>query len=63
MNIFKRYFTNTRTFRCEKCNISWSLTFWQWFFTLFHNHISGHAYVKCPFCGERHWRQCVKVVK
>lgn len=63
MNIFKKYFTNTRTFKCEKCNISWSLTFWQWFLTLFHNHISGYAYVKCPFCGERHWRQCEKVVK
>ena len=63
MNPLNKYFINTRTFRCEKCNISWSLTFWQWLFTLFHNHISGHAYVKCPFCGVRHWRKCIKVVK
>ena len=63
MNFLKKYYKNTTTFHCQECNSNFTIGFWQWFFTLFHNHISGHAYVKCPFCGKHHWRQCVKVME
>ena len=63
MNFLKKYYTNTRTFHCQHCNINFTVGFWRWFFTLFHNDITRHRYVKCPFCGERHWRQAIKVVK
>ena len=63
MNFLKKYYINTRTFHCQDCNVNFSLNFWQWIGTFFHNHITRHAYVKCPFCGGKHWRQAIKVVK
>lgn len=59
--MLKRYYENTRHFECIKCKQEFTLGFWQWILTMFHNHITRHAYVKCPHCGEYHWRQAKKV--
>ena len=63
MNRFKKYYENTRHFQCPECGTHFSLSFWQWFGTLFHNHITRHAYVKCPYCKARHWLQAIKKEK
>ena len=62
MNRFKKYFLNTSVFNCPECCHWFKLSFWKWFFTLFHNHITRHAYVKCPHCGVKHWLQAEKMV-
>ena len=59
--MFKRYYENTSYFQCVECGCEFTLTFWQWFFTLFHNDITRHRYVKCPQCGARHWLLARKV--
>ena len=59
--MFKNYYENTRTFKCAECKHIWTHNFWQWLFTLVHNDITRHRYVKCPRCGARHWLQAKKV--
>ena len=61
MNIFKKYYYNTSTFRCTECKYIWTMTPWQWLCTLVHNDITRHRYVKCPRCNARHWLQAEKV--
>ena len=61
MNIFKKYYRNTSTFRCTECKHVWTHNFWQWLLTLVHNDITRHRYVKCPRCGAVHWLQAEKV--
>lgn len=62
MNFLKKYYKNTTTFRCMHCDSSFHIGFWQWIWTMKFD-ITRHRYVKCPYCGERHWRQCIKVVE
>ena len=62
MFFLKKYYKNTTLFRCEKCGRYFAIGFWQWLNTMKFD-ITRHRYVKCPFCGERHWRQAIKVVE
>lgn len=59
--MFKKYYENTRHFKCVECGTHFKLSFWQWIGTLFHNHITRHAYVKCPYCKTRHWLKSIKI--
>lgn len=60
--MLKRYYLNTRTFRCAECKYIFALSFWQWLFTMMKGDFVRHRYVKCPRCGARHWLQAEKVV-
>jgi DNA-directed RNA polymerase subunit RPC12/RpoP len=62
MNIFKKYYKNITTYQCTECKHIWTQSFWQWLFTLVHNDITRHRYVKCPRCGTHHWLQAEKLV-
>ncbi len=55
--MFKKYYENTSVFQCPECKYIWQQNIWQWIFTLFHNDITRHRYVKCPHCGVRRWLQ------
>ena len=59
--MFKKYFDNRRIFNCPECGRYFELNFWQWFFTLIHNDISRHRYIKCPYCKIGHWLEAKKV--
>ena len=61
--MFRKYFINRSIFKCPECGRYFEQTFWQWFFSLVHNDITRHRYVKCPYCKVRHWLQAAKVVK
>lgn len=58
--MFKKYYGNTCHFQCTECGTYFSLSFWQWLGTLFHNHIAQHAYVRCPYCKARHWLKAIR---
>ena len=60
MNFLKKYYENTRHFKCPDCGTYFSLSFWKWVGTFFHNHITRHAYVRCPYCKARHWLKAIK---
>lgn len=62
MNFMKKYYKNTTSFHCMHCNSNFHIGFWQWIWTMKFD-ITRHRYVKCPYCGERHWRQAIKVVE
>jgi DNA-directed RNA polymerase subunit RPC12/RpoP len=59
--MLKKYYYNTRTYRCAECKYVWTQNFLQWFFTIVHFDITRHRYVKCPRCGAKHWLQAEKV--
>ena len=59
--MLKRYYENTRHFECIKCKQEFTINFWQWLFVTMKFDITRHRYVKCPYCGEYHWRQAKKV--
>lgn len=60
--MFHKYYENTSTFQCAECKHIWKMNPLRWFFTLVHNDITRHRYVKCPRCGAYHWLKAEKVV-
>ena len=60
--MFRKYYQNTIHYHCQKCDKDFDLNFWQWFVTTMKFDITRHRYVKCPYCGEYHWRQAKKVM-
>ena len=59
--MLKKYFYNTSTFKCTECKYIFTLTFWQWLFTIMKVDFVRCRYIKCPRCGARHWLQAKKV--
>ena len=63
MKFLKKYCCNTATFQCVHCKHIWTLSWVKWLFTLVHNDITRHRYVKCPRCGAKHWLKAKEMVK
>ena len=59
--MFKKYYENTRHFKCVECGHDFTHSFWRWLFVGMKFDITRHRYVKCPRCGVRHWLQAKKV--
>ena len=59
--MFKNYFENTRHFQCTECKHFFTLSFWQWLFTIMKVDFVRYRYVQCPRCGTYHWLQAKKV--
>lgn len=55
--MFKKYFDNSRIFKCPECGRYFELNFWQW---LNAQHLPKHRRVKCPYCKQIHWLQAEK---
>jgi len=60
--MFRKYFENTRHYTCRDCGKDFTHNFLQWFWTILHNDISRHRYVKCPHCKHRHWLQAKRIM-
>ena len=58
--MFENYFENTRHFTCAECGHDFTLTFWQWLWTMKFD-FARYRYVRCPECGIRHWLKAKKV--
>lgn len=62
MNRFKKYYENTRHFQCPECGTHFSLSFWQWLWTMKFDFVRCR-YVRCPYCKVRHWLTAERKVK
>ena len=57
--MFKRYYENTRHFKCPDCGMYFTQSLWKWTWGMKIDFVR-YRYVRCPYCKTYNWLKAIK---